>query len=452
MKKNKHTGRPAIACVLTLAILASFPLFAQQDGPVYIRAKKIYTCDESVVLAGAGILVEDGKIISVDKKAKPPKNVRVVDFSENIIIPGLIDAFSHMGFHIEDYNVREEPPGPPRAPLTGIYRIYFGQQTAVPRPPRIEARYKASDAVFFGDPSFRECMAEGITLAVIAIPTAGLSGGMPFVARLGGGSPPAFKMVDPLGMVFVFSGHGNVMKRYGDLKKVFQDALDYRESWEKYEKDLKKYRDRVKDKNGAKKAGTDADRPSAAGPQEPKEPRKNENHEAVLQAMDRKIPVLIRASRENEIQAALRIRDEFKVWLVIVGGQDAYKIPQELASRNVPVIAGPDIVLDKKGKRIGYIKELLENGIPVAFCSLSAQGAPFIPYQMAYAIQHGLSRTQALDLVTSHAAEIFNLSGRVGSIAAGKDADFVVLDGEPFDLGTKVKWIYVCGNRFFAEE
>jgi imidazolonepropionase-like amidohydrolase len=268
-----------------------------------------------------------------------------------------------------------------------------------------------------------------------------LSGGMAFVAGLGGGSVSAFEMADPAAMVFVFSGDGNVMKRYGNLKKTFQDAQDYRKQQEKYDKDLKKYQDQQKKEGEASKEI-----------QEPKEPKKDENHEAVLQVLDRKIPVLIRASRENEIQAALKIQDEFKVRLVLVGGQEAYKIPQDLVSRKVPVIAGPDVVLDKKGKRINYIRELLASGIPVAFCSGSSQGAAFIPYQLAYAVQHGLSRSQALDLVTIHPAKIFSLSNRLGSIAAGRDADFVVLDGEPFDLGTNVRWIYIGGQRFFSQE
>ena len=84
--------------------------------------------------------------------------------------------------------------------------------------------------------------------------------------------------------------------------------------------------------------------------------------------------------------------------------------------------------------------------------SSSAQRVSFIPYQLAYAVQHGLSRTQALDLVTVHAAEILGVSGRTGSIRPGRSADFVVLDGEPFDLGTKVKWVYRKGQRYFSED
>ena len=452
MKKNNRFSRVTAISLSLCAILLFSVLFAQQDGPVYIKAKKIYTSDDGRIITNGGILIRDGIIVKVDERVKPPKNVRVIDFSGNTIIPGLIDAFSHMGFHKEDYNVQTEPPNPHRAPLTGFYRIYFGGQEQQTPPPRIESRFKASNAVYFKDASFKRFLSEGVTMSVITIPTANLSGGMPFMARLRGGSLSEFEMVDPVGIVFVLAGDRNVMKRYGDLKKIFQDAQDYRKTWEKYKKDSKKYRDQQKKKSGSSKGKKDKEESAAKDIQEPKEPKKNENHEAVLQGLDRKIPVLIRASRENEIQAALKIHDEFKIRLVLVGGQEAYKIPKDLVSRKVSVIAGPDVVLDKKGNRINYIKELLASGIPVAFCSSSSEGASFIPYQLAYAVQHGLSRSQALDTVTVHPAKIFGLSNRVGSIASGRDADFVVLDGEPFDLGTNVQWIYIGGQRFFSGE
>lgn len=454
MKRNKRNSirRAAAVLILVCAVPVLPALFAQQGGPIYIKAKKIYTSDEGRIVANGGILVKDGKIVKVDEKIKPPKNAQVVDFSNNIIIPGMIDAFSHMGFHQEDYNVQTEPPDPYRAPLTGIYLLYYGQQERQAPPPRIETRFKASEAVYFRDASFKKFLSEGITMAAIAIPTANLSGGMAFVAKLGSGSPSDFVMMDSVGVIFAFAGDGNVMKRYGDLKKMLQDAQDYRKAWDKYKRDLIKYQDQKKKEDIKPTGKTDKEKSAEKEVQEPREPKKNENHETILKVLDRKIPALIRASRENEIQAALRIQDEFKIRLVLVGGQEAHKIPQDLSSRKVSVIAGPDVVLDKKGKKINYIEELLANGIPVAFCSRSSVGAAFIPYQLAYAVQHGLSRSQALDTVTANAAKIFSMSNRAGSIAAGKDADFVILDGEPFDLGTRVMWVYIGGQRFFSEE
>ncbi len=436
-------------------ILALSVLFAQKESDVYIIAKKIYTSDNGRVITSGGILIRDGKIIKVEERARPPKNTQVVDFSDAVLVPGLIDAFSFLGFHQEDFNVRTEPPGPWRAPLTGFYRLYFSQPEREMPLPQVEARYKASEAVVFKDPSFGKSLAEGIILAAVAIPTDNLTGGMPFVAKLGGGSTSDFLIADPAGAVFSLAGDENVAKRYGDLKKIFLDAQDYRKSWEKYRKDMKEYQEqksREEKREEGEKMGKKEEEKPVEEVKEPREPKIDENHEAILQVLDRKIPALFRASRINEIQAALHIQDEFKIRLVLVGGHEAYKIPQDLSSQRVAVIAGPQAILEKKGRKINYIKELLDSNIPVAFCSCSAQGASFIPYQLAYAVQHGLSRTQALDVVTAHAAQILGVSEKAGSIKPGQNADFVVLDGEPFDLSTKVKWIYINGQRYFSDD
>lgn len=452
MKKNKCLRQAACLFICACLIPVLPALSGQEDGSIYIKAKKIYTSDSGRIVTGGGILVEGGKIIRVDPKARPPKNVRELDFTKNIIIPGMMDAYSHMGFRDEDYNVRTEPPPPYRAPLTGIYLLFYGQQERPPSSIQVEPRFKASDAVYSRDPRFQDFLREGIVKVAIAIPTTNLSGGLVCIGKLGNGSPDDFVISDSAGVVFTFAGDRNVMKRYGDLRQMFRDAQNYRKTWEKYKKDLKKYQDQKISKTSQPEGKNSEKGSETKDIQEPEEPKKDENHEAILQALDRKIPVLIRASRENEIQAALKIQDEFKVRLVLVGGQEAYKIPQDLLSRKVSVIAGPDVILNMKGKKINYIRELLAGGIPVAFCSISSSGASLLPYRLAYAVQHGLSRIQALDTVTAHAARIFGMSDRTGSIAAGRDADFVVLNGEPFDLSTRVEEIFIGGRQLLSEK
>jgi imidazolonepropionase-like amidohydrolase len=438
--------------VLIYAALTSTRVYAQPDETIYIKAKKIYTSDDGRIIINGGILIKEGKITKLDEKAKPPREAFVIDLSDKIIIPGLIDAFTHLGFHQEDFNVRTEPPTPWRKPLEGIYRLYFGQRERESPPPQIEARFKASDAVFYGDSWFKKFLSQGITSASIAIPTDNLLGGIPFVARLFADAPSDFYMLDPAGMVFSFSGDRNVMKRYGDLVKVFQDAQDYRKEWEKYGKDLKKFQAQEKEgKDKQKEKGKEGEE-AEKEVKEPKEPRKNENHEAVLQVLDRKIPALIRASKINEIQAALKIREDFRIRLVLVGGHEAHKIPLEISSRKVSIIAGPESILVKKGGKINYIQELLANNIPVAFCSHSSNDTSFLLYQLTYAVQNGLSIGDALDTVTAHPAQILGIPNRVGSIAVGKQADFVVLDGEPFELETRVKEVYISGKGVYFDE
>jgi len=232
------------------------------------------------------------------------------------------------------------------------------------------------------------------------------SGGVSFCAKFSADSPSEFIIIDPVGVDFSFIVKGNVMKRYGDLKKVFLDAIEYRKKFEKYKKDLKKYQEQKRESKDKKAKPPKKKEPPKKEVPEPKEPKKNENHEVILQILARKIPAMIRASKINEIQAAVQLKDEFKINVILIGGQEAYKVAEDLSSKRIPVIAGPEAVLVKRGKKINYIKELLNRGVSVAFCSNSAVGSVFLPYQLTYAIQHGLTEIEALNVLSINAAKI----------------------------------------------
>ena len=461
MKRNKRFRAAVPVLAAACAIAAVSMIQAQPDETVFIKAGTIFTADKGRIISGGGILVRGNKIAEVQDKIKLPKGARIVDLGDSTIIPGMIDAFSHLGFHQEDYNVQVEPPAPWRALTGAIFRMMMGSAEEVPRiAPRMETKFKASEAVFYGDESLRAVLAEGILSALIAIPSDSLTGGTAFVANFADSSSPAAMVAaDPAAVVFSFSGDRNVTRRYGDLQKTFLDAREYRKRFEKYQKDLKKYQEQEKakeekgkDEKAKEKAPPAAPAPAAKEIPEPKEPRKDENQEMILRILDRKVPALVRATRENEILAALKIKDEFGIRLVIVGGQEAYKIPAKIKAGNVSVIVGPEVVVERKGDKINVIQELRAHGIPAALGSFSPSGAAFLPFGLSYAIQYGLSPADALDSVTAQAAGILGLDDRKGSIAAGKDADFVVLDRSPFDLAAKVKEIYFRGKKVHPHE
>ncbi len=446
MNNNKTTGLVWAFCFFLLLSGLAGGLSFSAEKAIYIKAKKIYSCDKSGTLDNCGLLIEGKKIVRIDKKPKPPENAQVIDFSDRIIVPGLIDAHCALGFHEEDFSVKTEPPPPAKMPSP------WGMPTSPEMPPMPEARSQSAQAVFYKDFSFGKSLAGGITSAKIAIPADSLVDGTSACVKLFADSPSDLLLKNPAGEEFSFVVKENATERYAELKKLFLEAQEYEKGFRKYEKDLKASLEKKKAKDQKEEAQAQKQEPAEQTLEEPKEPRKDENQEIILQILRGKIPAMIRASRINEIEAAVKIAAEFKINLVLVGGQEAYRIAGDLASKRIPVIAGPQAVYIKKGQRINYIKELLSRNVPVAFSSQSNAGASFLLFQLTYAIQDGLTEAEALNVLTINAARILGIADKVGSFEAGKDADFIVLSGEPFKFGTKVEQVYVNGKLAYPKE
>lgn len=444
--KNRIFPGAYIVPVL-LAVMAAGIRAEGIEDRAYILAGRIYTCGGQGVIEKGGLLIEGGKIVRIDKKAKVPRGVRVLDWKDKVLVPGLIDAGSTAGFHEDDFCSVTEPPHPWRGKVPARYRTGTGK-TAVPG---AEVRYEAAQAVFPKDPAFGELLSAGITTVKTAIPTTGLIGGLSACVKTEALSEKAFLLRNPAAAEFSFAAGEMAFRRYGDLKKMFLDAREYRKSFVKYLEDEKAYNSlKTPDIFGRKTVRDDHE--NGPAPKKRGGPGRDENQELLLKILDGKIPVLIRASSVNEIEAALRIRDEFRINVVIVGGRDARFVADKLVRYGVPVIAGPEVTVEDGGRRIPVIPGLLARGVLTAYGSNSGTGGIFLSDRMAFAMDNGLTREQALSTVTANAARILGIDGRVGTLAPGKDADIVVLNGDPFDAATRVLKVLVGGRIVHGEE
>ena len=85
-------------------------------------------------------------------------------------------------------------------------------------------------------------------------------------------------------------------------------------------------------------------------------------------------------------------------------------------------------------------------GVPVSFYTGASSGSKFLPLHAALAVRHGMSARTALAGLTSGAAKLFHIHGRVGSLEVGKDGDLVVFSGDPFDLSSRIVAVVVNGR------
>ena len=186
----------------------------------------------------------------------------------------------------------------------------------------------------------------------------------------------------------------------------------------------------------------------------------DQRHEALLPLLSREVPALIHADRVAEIQEAMSIAQDYDLRLVITGGVEAYKLADELAAADVGVILGNSgsYASDIRGGGEGWSIEgpaiLSRAGVKVAFFGPGASrraspigrlgGEPIL--NSAWAFRNGVTEVEALRMATLNAAEMLNIESQVGSIEVGKDADFIVLEGHPFDYRVVPSFVFVDGK------
>jgi len=163
-------------------------------------------------------------------------------------------------------------------------------------------------------------------------------------------------------------------------------------------------------------------------------------------------PVVMHANLERDIRAALKFADEFKLKVILADAEDVARVIPELKSRNIPVILGPILSLppredDPYDLLFTNAKTLNDAGIPFAIQSGDAHNARNLPYNAAACAAFGLPKEIALRSVTLTPAQIFGVADKVGSLETGKLANIIVTDGDPLEIVTHVKRLFINGEE-----
>ncbi len=188
--------------------------------------------------------------------------------------------------------------------------------------------------------------------------------------------------------------------------------------------------------------------------------------EALLPMLRGEVPAMIHADRESEIEAALALAEDYGLRLAITGGVTAHRFADRLAAADAGVVLGNSgsYASDVRGGGEGWSVEgpaiLNRAGVKVAFYGPGASrraaptgrlgGEPIL--NAAWAFRNGVPEADALRMATLNAAELAGMGDRIGSIEPGKDADFVVLEGHPFDFRALPQQVFVDGRLEYAAE
>jgi len=173
--------------------------------------------------------------------------------------------------------------------------------------------------------------------------------------------------------------------------------------------------------------------------------------EALVPVVERKIPLITNASREQDIKDAVAFGERAKVNIVISGGAEAAYVAPLLKEKNIPVILGGILTMPSRedafhADSYRLAGRLAQAGVKFAFSSGDNTNVRLVPNQAAMSVAWGLNRDEALKALTINAAEILGVADRVGSIEAGKDANLFIAKGDPLEIRTQLTHVIIRGT------
>ncbi|HEU4508411.1 MAG TPA: amidohydrolase family protein, partial [Pyrinomonadaceae bacterium] len=279
----------------------------------------------------------------------------------------------------------------------------------------------------------------GITTALTA-PRTGIWMGQSALINLSGDTPQRMIVRSPVAMHVGFTPlrgqyPGSLMGVIATLRQMMYDAQRYRDSMQIYDR----------------------------APRGTRRPETDRSLAALVPVIEGRMPVVMQANSEREINRALDLASEFKLRLIIAGGREADRVAQRLAKQNVPVllslnlprrttVAMPEAepeplrVLRDRVEAQQTAGKLVKAGVRFAFQSGSLQNATDLMVNANRMIENGLQATDALRAFTIWPAEILGVQNQLGSIEAGKIANLTVTRGDLFDRNSRVAHVFIDGR------
>ncbi len=381
------------------------------DDIIAIKAGRVITVS-GAELKDAIIVLQGRKILTVGTDAAIPDGARIIDASKLVVMPGIVDAGADYGFE----GASNEEAG------------------------EILPHLRILDAFNPKHPDLARALATGITVAYLGPGNRSVIGGLGAVIKTHGtdlrdllvredaalkaamGSIPSFGNFAPRQSAPTNFYARRPTTRMGvvwEFRKAFSDARKYRE-----------------------------EQPA----------RKDDGKDILLRALDRKLHVRVAASRAMDIESAVGLAEEFGLTMILEEAQEAYRHATLLAQKKLPVLLRPNFqtssIYGAEGSEVRFstFAVLTAAGVKTALLG-AGLGEGESPLAMAaLAAKYGATRDQALRGITLTAAEILGIADQVGSIDVGKDADILILSGDPLEATTSVDRVLIGGRIVYGRK
>ncbi len=370
------------------------------------------------------VLIEDDKILDVGLNLPVPAGAEIIDAGGGWVMPGLIDAHSHLGLFGEPW----------------VWAHEDGNEMTDPVTPHL----RGIDSINPADPSFANALAAGVTTVYTGPGSGNIIGGTGIAVKTRGRTVDELIYPGTEGMKMALGEnpkrvHGDENKRSPSTR--MGNAAVLREALVRAQNYLAGF--------------AQAEAEAQADPAKPaKLPDRDLKHEALVRVLRREIKARVHCHRADDILTAVRIAEEFNLDLSLEHATEGYLVAGILAAKGVPCVVGPTLIPRSK-MELNHISLknpgiLARAGVKVAIQMDGSSETQFLPLAAGIAVREGMPEEEAFRAITINAAEIIGLAHRVGSLEKGKDADVAIFDGHPFNTMSKCVKVVLKGQVAFS--
>jgi imidazolonepropionase-like amidohydrolase len=391
---------------------------------IALKGGKLLTITHGVIENGV-LVMQNGRISAIGAAATAiPSGARIIDVTGMTVYPGLIDSETHLGLTeiSADRMTNDELENSDEImPHMHVYDAFHAESALIP-----------------------VTRMNGITNAIVAPAIGDTLPGQDSFIQLAGPSATEMLTVRDIAMPLNFTGRQRRNQNFDQakfpftrmgmatqLRQAFYDAQDYEQKFSAWEK---------------KKSSADEKEKEKGAP-----PRRDLKLEALLPYLHGAKPVVLAAEESNDLLTALDLAREFHLKVILNHVTHSAALLDRIAAAGLPVIVGPIYEQPKESERYDAVytlpAQLAKRGVKIAFASYESHQARNLPYAAGYAVGFGLPPEEALKALTINPAQIWGVDKDLGSLEVGKMGNVVVANGDPLDVKTDVKRLFIQGQE-----